>query len=282
MPPEEATIGTNSTPSPSGTQPATGDAYPLKQTVISSTLDYTLPDAAVNAGGAILSVINWNASGESQFRLTIPGLGVDATFTSASLLKGASTVLGGTFRLASLNSNYALLGVWEVDSAADPIGCCNYLHHFGAFASGYETPASGIPTGGTAVYSGTANVAGFLTIHPGPEQIGFASLLGDGSFSADFSNRVITGGFTNMVATSTQSATPWNDVSITASLTAGTSHFSGSTAVTSAPNAPFAMSPTAKGLIDGALYGPSANELGAVWSLSDTTGVAIGVVRGTH
>jgi len=251
--------------------------------VIRNTLDYTLPDSAVNAGGAILSVLNWNASGESQFRLTIPGLGVDATFTSASLLKAASTVLGGTFRLASLNSNYALLGVWEVDSAANPIGCCNNLHHFGAFASGYETPASGIPTGGTAVYSGTANVAGIVTIHPGQEQIGFASLLGDGSFSADFSNRVITGSFTNIVATSsTHSATPWNDVSITASLAAGTSHFSGSTAVTAAPNAPFAISPTAKGRVDGALYGPSANELGAVWSLSDTTGVAIGVVRGTQ
>ncbi|HEX5279980.1 MAG TPA: transferrin-binding protein-like solute binding protein [Micropepsaceae bacterium] len=276
-PPEPATAGTNATHSTSGMQPSTGEVYPFKQTVISVTGSYTVPDAAVNAGGASLSVVDWKASGESQFRLTIPGLGVDSTFTSASLLKGPSTVLGGTFQLVTFSFNYALLGMWQVDSIAHPIGCCTYLHDFGAFISGYETPASAIPAAGTAVYSATANVAGYLTA-----PFVLASLAGDGSFSADFSSGVITGNFTNMVASNRVTTAPWNDVSITASLISGTSHFSGSTAVTSAPDAAFAISRTASGHIDGGFYGPNANELGAVWSLSDSTSVAIGVVRGTH
>src|SRR5258707_3957064 len=69
--PDAATTGSNSTPSPSGTQPLQGSAFPLKQSVISITSSGIVPDAAANSGGATLSVVSWNASGSSQFRLSI-------------------------------------------------------------------------------------------------------------------------------------------------------------------------------------------------------------------
>lgn len=70
----------------------------------------------------------------------------------------------------------------------------------------------------------------------------------------------------------------WNDVSLNASIAPGTSRFSGSTAATSAPGTGFSLAGSATGHIDGAFYGPAAQNLGAVWSLSDGTGSAIGVI----
>jgi hypothetical protein len=269
-----ATMGANSTPSPPpGTQPLGGTAFPLKQSVISATSSGIVPDTAANAGGATLSVINWNASGDSQFRLTIPSLGVDTTFTSATLLKGRSNVLDSTFRLTSSNLSYTALGVWEVITPGNV--------HLSAFTTGYETPVAGVPTSGTAIYSGTSNVAGLVTTYPSSGGIARASLLGDASLSANFGTGAITGNFTNITTTSGAGVSnPWNNVSVHASITAATSHFSGSTAATSAPAAPFALSGGATGHIDGGFYGPNANELGAVWSLTDSGSMAIGVVGG--
>jgi len=259
-----------------------GTAFPLKQSVISITSSGIVPDAAANASGATLSVVNWNATGSSQFRLTIPGLGVDSTFSSVSLLKGPSTVNGGTFRLTASNMSYAALGVWEVDTQNPPItpGVGEGNIHLGTFATGFETPAANLPTSGAAVYTGTKNVAG-VVITDTAGRIDRAALLGDASLAANFGAGTISGSFIHMTATDAASTiTPWNDVSISASIAAGTSHFSGTTAAASAPNGAFAVGSTAKGLIDGGFYGPSANELGAVWTLTNKTTVAVGVVHG--
>jgi hypothetical protein len=169
--------------------------------------------------------------------------------------------------------NYTALGVWEVVTPGNI--------HLGAFTTGYETPVAGVPTSGTAIYSGSKNVAGLVTNYPSSGGIARAALLGDGSLSANFGTGAITGTFTNMTAISgTNVSNPWNNVSVSASITAATSHFSGSTASASAPATPFALSGAATGRIDGGLYGPNANELGAVWSLTDSGNVAIGIVGG--
>jgi hypothetical protein len=284
-PPAAATVGTNAAPSPTGGSVLTGSAFPLKQTVLSITSSGVAPDTAANNGGATLSVVNWNAAGDSQFRLTIPGVGLDATFTSASLLKGPSTVMGGTFRLTSSNVNYAALGLWEVDTTSNTAGgTTDGTIHVGAFTTGYETPVGGMPKSGTAIYSGVQNVAGLVTTNLSSGGIGRAALLGDGAFSANFSTGAITGGFTNMMVTSgtgVTAPTPWNNVSVTSSLISGTSHFSGSTAAASTPGTPYAVSGSATGRIDGGFYGPTANELGAVWSLSDGASAVIGTAQGT-
>jgi hypothetical protein len=250
-----------------------GTAFPLRETVISATSSGIVPDTAANAGGATLSITNWNPSGDSQFRLTIPGLGIDTIFTSTWLLKGRANVLESSFRLTSTNVDYTALGVWEVVTQGNI--------HLGAFITGYETPVAAMPTSGTAVYASTSNVAGLVTTYPSSGGIARAALVGDASLSANFGTGAITGNFTNMSATNGASvSTPWNNVSVSASITAATSHFSGSTAATSAPATPFALSGAATGRIDGGFYGPNANELGAVWSLGDSSKAAIGVVGG--
>ena len=57
----------------------------------------------------------------------------------------------------------------------------------------------------------------------------------------------------------------------------------GSTSTPSQPAGSLGFAATATGRIDGALYGPNAQELGAVWSLQDKTGfkTAFGVVAAT-
>ncbi len=72
------------------------------------------------------------------------------------------------------------------------------------------------------------------------------------------------------------------DVSVAASIAAGTNKFNGSTAVTSAPPGPFSLNASASGSINGAFYGPAAQNLGAIWTLSDGTTSAIGGVVARH
>ncbi|HYK79197.1 MAG TPA: transferrin-binding protein-like solute binding protein [Micropepsaceae bacterium] len=179
--------------------------------------------------------------------------------------------------------SYSALGVWEVDTLNPNIvpGVAEGNIHLGTFVTGFETPASGMPTTGVALYTGTKNVAGVVISDP-TGTVDRASLLGDASLGVNFATGAVTGTFIHMTATNAAATrTPWNDVSIGASVTAGTSHFSGTTAAATAPGTPFAVSGTATGRIDGGFYGPNANELGAVWSLTDKGTVAVGVVHGT-
>jgi hypothetical protein len=114
---------------------------------------------------------------------------------------------------------------------------------------------------------------------------------GDASFTANFSTGQINGNFTNMKLYINDNpsdygriyAYPWNSVSVSASIAGGTNKFSGSTAVTPTPggvSAPHALKPSATGHIDGKFYGPNAQNLSGVWTLSngDGTGSAVGSV----
>ncbi len=136
-----------------------------------------------------------------------------------------------------------------------------------------------IPTSGTATYSQTGGVGG-TTFAPSGNGVVAATVSGDANLTANFATGAVTGSFTNMSAYNTGTFTPWNDVSVNASIAAGTNQFSGSTATTSAPGGNFALKGNAAGHINGSFYGPNANELGAVWTLSngDGTGSAIGVI----
>jgi hypothetical protein len=178
--------------------------------------------------------------------------------------------------------SYSALGVWEVDTQNAQItsGVTEGNIHLGAFATGYETPASGMPTSGAAFYAGNKNVVGVIVTDVAGK-IDRASVYGDATLAANFGTGAITGAFSNMVSTNSAAVrAPWNDVSVSASIIAGTSRFSGSTAASTTPGGAFAVSGSATGRIDGGFYGPTANELGAVWSLKDSGTVAIGVVHG--
>ena len=104
-----------------------------------------------------------------------------------------------------------------------------------------------------------------------------AYVNGTAAMSASFANGQITGSMTKMTY---GNGGTWNDVSLNASIAAGSNRFSGTAAAASAPGTPFSLAGTATGHIDGAFYGPAAQNIGAIWSLSDGSGSAIGTLWG--
>lgn len=70
--------------------------------------------------------------------------------------------------------------------------------------------------------------------------------------------------------------TPPGDIAIAARFDGSRNFFSGTTSVTSFPNNVAAMTANASGAIAGRFFGPSAQEIGAVWTLSDGVRQMIG------
>lgn len=271
--PAPATKGSNTTAIPVVGAPLAGTAFPLTQSAITYSANGVGPNAAANSGGATISIINWNPSGSGNFRLEIPGLGINTTFSSSTFLKGSSYDVGSGFDITSLALEYTALGLWSVVRSSP-----TSTTHVGAFITGYQTPATAMPTTGTATYSGANNVAGFVATMPSNGSGG--TLLGDASLTANFGTGAVTGNLTNMKVTEigASSSVPWNNVSVNASIVAGTSTFGGSTAATNAPSGKYSVPNGATGNIAGAFYGPNAEELGAVWSISSNPNAAIGVI----
>ena len=233
------------------------------------------------AGGATLTVTNWNPNGTSNFVLSIPGLGLVGAnakaISSSSLLKGASTFSSTGFRLTATNNDYVALGLWEVN-ASNPTTL-----FLGTFVTGYETPVSAVPTSGTATYFATQNVAAIVsTYNPSGGQLTRGSVLGDASFTANFSTGSLTGTLSNnaIIYDNGKAAfLPWNDVSVSASIAGNTFSGSAVAGTSSATNA-YTVSPGATGKFDGGFYGPNADALGAVFSLTDSTHIVTGVTTG--
>ena len=216
--------------------------------------------------GATATVVSTSASG-STLQLTIPSLGVN------------QTLMGNVNLVSHLDSftdglSYVVMGGW---AQRQPANSAN-VQNSDVFVFGYETPQSAMPTSGTAVFSAVGGVE--ATIYkPVGTTIQAASADGNASISVDFGSGAVTGSFTKMQISSTQL---WNDVSVNANIATGTNRFSGSTAAASSPSGSMSLSGSATGHIDGAFYGPAAQNLGAVWSLSDGTGSAIGTVVAGH
>jgi hypothetical protein len=164
--------------------------------------------------------------------------------------------------------SYVAMGQW-VQNANQPANN-GALQSLTAYAFGYETPAANMPASGTATFKG---YGGGTVYKPVGAEIQSTTVAGEASFSVNFSSGQVTGSFTKMQVAPSQA---WNDVSLTATVAAGTNRFNGTTAATSAPGTPMSLSGSATGNINGAFFGPAAQNLGAVWSLSDGTGSALG------
>jgi len=136
-----------------------------------------------------------------------------------------------------------------------------------------------MPTSGTAVFSGPGLVTATVYKTVGTEIQASNPIVGNASISANFGSGAVNGSFTQMMVTNTEH---WNDVSVTANIATGSNTFSGTTAAASAPGQPMSLSGSAVGKINGAFFGPAAQNLGAVWSLSDGTGSALGTVLAGH
>jgi hypothetical protein len=240
---------------------------------MSSSLQYSagaLSASSTDQGGT--ATVITTSQNFSTIQLVVPSLNLNVTWSDRVNLVGD---MGDE---PTYGLSYVVLGNWAQTSS----GLTSYTR----FLFGYETPPAAMPTSGQATFSGYADAHIFKPDSGGGIQATWAT--GNAAFSADFVTGKISGAFTNMTyatgvgTPSFSAAIPWNDVSVNANIAAGTNRFSGSTAATSAPQNSFSLTGSATGRIDGAFFGPSAQNLGAIWSLSDGTASAFGGVAAGH
>ncbi|HEX5279984.1 MAG TPA: transferrin-binding protein-like solute binding protein [Micropepsaceae bacterium] len=200
-----------------------------------------------------------------QWQISVPSANVNDNGWGVVSLYDDALVGDGPIQALS----YVAVGYWKTSPEWSYIGPSQSI---GAFVFGYETPVTSMPASGQATFTGYASAGVFQ-----PGQINYAD--GKAALSVDFSSGKIAGAFTGMEVSPN---VPWNDVSVSASIASGTNRFNGVTAVTSSPNGFASLKPSATGSINGAFYGPAAQQLGAVWTLSDGITSVIGGVTAGH
>lgn len=246
----------------------TGASYPVTFPLIVASLKDASPGlSAAPSSGATIIV---SSVSPTSFQLVIPSINLNATYTSIESMLGNSS--GWTW-----GYSYVIAGsFWGARSSGTGV-----LQSDAFYSFGYETPGSGMPTTGTAQFAGLATGNVFQTNNGG---ILGTQVDGTASLSVNFSSGQVTGSLTQMkqwdgtAYNASQNFLPWNDVSLNAGIAPGTNKFSGTAAATSAPGTSFSLSGSATGHFDGALYGPAAQNLGAVWSLNDGSKSALGAL----
>ena len=164
--------------------------------------------------------------------------------------------------------NYTLVGAWSYIPAS---GNTAYL---GQVVTGYGTSPAGVPSSGSATYTGTGTAIGAYAIPAGTNAIEKGTKSGDVSLTVNFASNTANGSLTNMNAKAAGSSTttPWNTVSLSGTLIRGTGDvtMNGQTS-TGTNSGPAGFSNTAHCNFTGALYGPAAQETGGMWTLSEST-----------
>ena len=271
---------------PLGPAPAQETVFAATQTIMQvvstdSTGTHALvrPDLTTMGAGTTATILDPT---QSQVQIFIPSLGIEGPLQIGGPGYSSGTTSGSVSAVYNVplgTLQYTLLGTWYHD---DNVGNAAGVSEF---IGGYQTAPSSVPTSGTATYSLAGGVSGqgFIPGKYQPAAPALAvpytpiSISGDASISANFSTGQITGSFTNMKASlpDGSGAQPWNNVSLAATIASG--GFSGTTATTSTPGGALGFA-SGTGTIKGYFYGPSANEVGAVWTLYDGTRAAIGTV----
>jgi len=258
----------------SGTPPLTG-SFPVLATGLQFTTAGVSPVSIGSGAMATVTGLGTDVDGcvppgtpAANIQLVIPGANVNDSFQ----LPLSASAFG--FHAPS----YVHLGLWGFSNTPTQAASGNPLIEY---LFGYETPPSAIPATGQASFVGGVSGWVFAPINGRVTEAYFGG--GVANFSVDFASGNLTGALTGIKhsqALGPVLGAPWNDVSISASIAAGSNRFSGSTAVTSVPvsESPYILSGSATGHINGALFGPAAQEIGALWTLSDGTAAAIGTV----
>ena len=254
---------------------ADGESFPMMLNSLQSNAGGLAPSSAHQG-----ATVSFDTSANNNYAtLSIPGLDITAQ------------IYWSPIDVLTQVLSYVVLGTW-----AEPKSSSGEYGSITTFAFGYETAKAAMPTSGTATFIGLASAT---VLKPIDGSIRAAYVAGTGILSVNFGAGSISGTFTDMkqseyvsyaqgtghvgtvtgnILGSPVGSIPWNDVSVTASILSGTNRFTGSATATSAPNAPFALSNSATGHIDGAFYGPAAENIGALWSLSDGTSSALGII----
>ena len=276
--PQPAQLAAPGGPTLDSIAPPSSVSFPALTSILQSS---TSGLTAVSANEGATVVLNAQVH-EATFQLIVPAVNLNRTFTfdgsgpfnpSGQLSDYPYDYGDTTFGLS-----YVALGGWGQWGwgSTQPE---NPLQSSGVFAFGYETPGSAMPGSGTAAFNGVSLATVFTSAGT---DIRAADAIADAAFSVDFGSGKITGAFTHSQYFGAGGWLPWNDISVTASIAAGTSKFSGATAVTSAPKSAFTLNSSATGSINGGFYGPAAQNIGAIWTLSDGTTSAIGGVAASR
>ena len=244
--------------------------------------DFPLLSTSLKASTSGLSAVSANDGARVSFRTEEGITTADLFIPQLNIAPSIAFIVPDLVKMNDVLS-YVVLGMWAEHTT-------DAYKNITAFAFGYETPHDLMPKSGTATFRG--NVGGTV-FKPVDGKIDAAYVRGQSQFSVDFASGAVNGSFTGMKQTGliasdpggtgslmggNQGTVPWNDVSVTANIAGGTNRFSGTTAASSSPNTVFSLTGSATGSIDGAFYGPFTDNIGAIWSLSDGTGSAIGTV----
>jgi hypothetical protein len=269
---------------------AIGTVLPLRQSILDVTNNQEGPASFYESGGATLTFKGTQtANGVTGpvFTLDIPKMGISTTLQP----NGAGGISGdwGPVNIKFGDTlNYTMTGAWDAGTDGTTCGDCSAM-----FVTGFQTPSNSVPTSGQASYlgagagpNGHGSVSGAIYGLGSSYQAGVIS-GSNSNFSVNFSNGQVTGTLSGLTATpisnSGGAGTPqaWNQINITGSLSGAV--LSGSTSTPSQPAGSLAFGTSSTGTIGGALIGPNAEELGAVWSLQDSAGAknAFGVVSAT-
>jgi hypothetical protein len=235
-----------------------------------TTVQFASSSISVSPNQAATVIIFDNSDSRHSYQIIIPSVNLNVTGFNMGNVGTYFWAFPGDIPLAGLS--YVSLGTWRQPDGPSAAAGTNTTDTF--FVFGYDTPAVMMPTTGTAAFSGQT---GFNVYQQSGGQVVSSWGAGKAHFSVDFASGNVTGAFTEAF-----SPGPWNDVSVKASIAAGTSKFSGTTGVTSAPGGPFTLKASATGRIDGGFYGPAAQNIGALWSLTDGTTTAVGGVAAGH
>jgi hypothetical protein len=151
-----------------------------------------------------------------------------------------------------LGWNYQTFGVWETGTTVGG--------NAGALSIGAPTPVGGLPSGIVAIYHGLT--AGFY-VDPAGQLFGTAGTM---AATVDFSARSVAfSTLGTMMAAGSGAMTANSDLNLTGTLTyaSGTTQFAGPVTTSHANS-----SDRLNGTATGRFYGPAAEEIGGVYSLS--------------
>jgi hypothetical protein len=242
--------------------PAANTTFPLLQTAVDA--DFGGDQATTNQGATLNLDRATNRWGLTLNNETLDI--VDATATTADHLVdgihefGAPISGGRNLQVMMKTLDYTVYGYWSIDT--EPSNGTSASTNGGAWLGGYLTPSAAIPTSGSATYAG--HVTGLYDLGSQSQ----ALIIGDVQINADFGAQSVSGAMTHLQASDILPSA-LNDIAFSASLDPSRNQFRGTTRVTSMPGGPYTFSANAAGTIAGRFFGPNANEVGGVWTLSD-------------
>ena len=287
--PDTATSGVNAPVLATGnmtlaTMPV-NTVLPLRESIVLSTNSGVLPDNNAEQGGATLTYKGTqtvNGVTGPVFQLDVPRMFVTQTLLpdgTGGPCCGFNDVNGKLNLL-----NYTMTGTWNAVNDGTTCSVCTSM-----FVTGFQTPSANVPANGQATYMGNgANGSVSGNVYSGDGIIQTGTVSGSSSsFAVNFGSGQVTGTLSGLKVTPVSAAgvvgTPqdWNQINITGSLSGAV--LSGTTSTPSQPAGSLSFAANSTGTIGGALFGPNAEELGAVWSLQDPAGfrTAFGVVSAT-